>query len=263
MIVLLCVLGVKEFYDLISAKGATPQRSLGMLAVGVLPLVVYLGDAFWATTLITVVLLTAMILQLFNREIREAIASVSATFFGVFYVGWLLSHAVSVRFIQHDLVRRYGEEAAIGVSPEVGFFYIVLCLGAAFGCDTGAYFVGRAYGRRPLAPAISPNKTVEGALGGLLAGGLAAIVVKLIFGQMPGDLASDLSFAAAALFGMAIAAAGVLGDLVESLLKRDAHLKDAGSLLPGVGGILDRADSVLLAIPVTYYLLLLYYWGRL
>ena len=113
-----------------------------------LPLVVYLGDAFWATTLITVVLLTAMILQLFNREIREAIASVSATFFGVFYVGWLLSHAVSVRFIQHDLVRRYGEEAAVGVSPEVGFFYIVLCLGAAFGCDTGAYFVGRAYGRR-------------------------------------------------------------------------------------------------------------------
>lgn len=264
VVIALSVLGVNEFYHLISAKGATPQRGLGTVAVAVLPIVVYLGDAFWATTLVTAVLLVSMILQLLGREIREAIASVSATFFGIFYVGWLLSHAVSVRFIQHDLVRRYGEGAAVDISPEVGFFYMIFCLSAAAGCDAGAYFVGRAYGRRALAPAISPNKTVEGALGGVLVGGFAAVLAKLLFDvAIPGELARDLTYPVAALFGLAIAAAGVLGDLVESLLKRDADLKDAGSLLPGIGGILDRADSALLAIPVTYYLLLLYYWVRL
>lgn len=260
----LAVLGVNEFYDLIGAKGANPQRLLGTLAVGALPIVFYIGDPFWATSLMTTVLLTLMILQLLKQEIREAIASVSATFFGVFYVGWLLAHAVSVRHVQSDLVRRYGEVAAVDIHPDVGFFFMILCLAAAVLCDSGAYFVGRAYGRRPLAPAISPNKTVEGALGGILVGAGGAVAVKLFFDfVVPGELSADLTVPAALLFGAVLAAVGILGDLVESLLKRDADLKDAGSLLPGVGGILDRADSALLVIPVTYYLLLAYYYVRL
>ncbi len=263
-IALINAVAINEFYNFISAKGATPHRVLGTAAAVALPWVAYIGDTFYATSLLTAVLLGSMILQLTRAEIQEAIASVSATFFGVFYVGWLLSHAVSVRFIQPDLVRRYGDVAAVDLDPEVGFFFMLLCLVTAVWCDTGAYFVGRAYGRRSLARSISPGKTVEGALGGIVVGAVGAVLTKLVFDHLvPGGLSRGFSIMAAAMFGLAIAAVSVLGDLVESLLKRDAEIKDAGSLLPGVGGVLDRIDSALLAIPVTYYLLLAYYYLRL
>jgi phosphatidate cytidylyltransferase len=255
-------LAVTEFYGFISEKGATPHRLLGTAAVAVLPAIVYFGDAFMATSFLTAVLLGTMILQLTKQQIREAISSLSATFFGVFYVGWLMSHAVSVRFISDHLANRYGGAAA-GIDPQIGFFFMMLCLFSAVGCDVGAYFVGRRYGRRRLAPTISPNKTVEGALGGLLAGALFGAAVKFFFDEIwPGGLSLGFPYAVAVGFGVALAAAGILGDLIESLLKRDAALKDAGSLLPGVGGVLDRIDSALMALPVMYYLLLAYYYFR-
>ena len=101
-IVISCV-GINEFYNFISQKGATPHRLLGTIAAAVLPLIVYFGDAFFATSFLTAVLLTTMVLQLTKQQIREAIASVSATFFGVFYVAWLFSHAISIRFIDVHL----------------------------------------------------------------------------------------------------------------------------------------------------------------
>ncbi|HTO53312.1 MAG TPA: phosphatidate cytidylyltransferase [Myxococcota bacterium] len=253
------LLGLNEFYGLIIAKGATPLRLLGNLAAVALPVIAYVGDASLATSALTATLLTLMILQLGKQEIREAIASISETFFGVIYVAWLLSYAVSVRFISIELERRFGAP----VDPEVGFFYMILCLAAVVCSDAGAYFVGRKYGRRKLAPAISPNKSVEGAIGGVLTGGLMAFVMKLVFvAFVPGELSRDLGWGASLVFGMVLAAFAVVGDLIESVLKRDAALKDAGDLLPGVGGVLDRIDSALLGIPVMYYLLLAYYWTR-
>jgi phosphatidate cytidylyltransferase len=259
VVVLFNVIGVNEFYDLIVEKGANPHRTLGIVGAALIPVIVWIGDAFYATSFLTAVLLTTMLLQLTKRELREAIASVSATFFGIFYVGWLFSHAVSVRFIARDLEFRYGQSAMI--DPQVGFFLMVIALAGALGCDAGAYFVGRRYGRRKLAPAISPNKTVEGALGGLLVGGIAAVAVKLFFEAfVAGDLTRDFSVLEIFGFGVVLAAAGVLGDLAESVLKRDALRKEAGWILPGVGGVLDRIDSALLAFPVMYYLLLAHYY---
>jgi len=250
-------LGVSEFYDFISAKGARPQRLLGVLAAAGVPLVIYLGSPFVATSFTTAVLLTVMILQLTKAEVTEAIASVSATFFGVFYVGWLLSHAVSIRFI-HLQVEAYGGTA----DPQVGFFYMVFCLAAAVLCDAGAFFVGRRFGRHKLAPAISPNKTIEGAVGGLVIGALGAVAAKGGFDAfVPGQLARDITYVGAGLLGFVIAAVSIVGDLIESVLKRDADLKDAGTILPGVGGVLDRIDSALIAIPVLYYLLLAHYYA--
>jgi phosphatidate cytidylyltransferase len=257
VIITFILLGVSEFYNLISAKGASPHRLLGSVAAGLLPVIAYIGDASLANSALTITLLTLMILQLTKQEIRQAIASVSETFFGVIYVGWLLSYAVSVRFISSELERRFG----YAFEPQIGFFFMVFCLVAVVGSDVGAYFVGRQYGRRKLAPLISPNKSVEGALGGVAAGGVLAVLTKLVFTWfIPGNLAQDLGWGAAFVFGMTLAAFGVLGDLVESVLKRDAAIKDAGNLLPGVGGVLDRIDSALLGIPVMYYLLLAYYW---
>jgi phosphatidate cytidylyltransferase len=255
---------INEFYEFIRVKGVRPHRLLGTVAAVLLPVVAYIGDTFYATSLLTAALLTMMILQLTRSEIQEAIASVSVTFFGIFYVGWLLSHAVSVRFIQGDLVRRYGDVAALELDPEIGFFFMLLSLCAAVGSDVGAYFVGRAYGRRKLARTISPGKTVEGALGGILAGAGLAVLAKLAFDHViPGRLSAGFPISTAAVFGLAIATVAILGDLVESVLKRDAQKKDAATLLPGMGGLLDRIDSALLAIPVTYYLLLAYYYLQL
>jgi phosphatidate cytidylyltransferase len=123
-------------------------------------------------------------------------------------------------------------------------------------CDAGAYFAGRAWGKRKLAPKISPGKTIEGALGGIVVGTLAALACKGVFDLFWPDLSRGMPWALAAPIGLLLSTAGMVGDLVESLLKRDAAQKDAGSLLPGMGGVLDRIDSALLAIPVMYYLML-------
>ena len=107
MVIVFSSIAFNEFYGFIAAKGGTPNRLLGTLAAAALPLIVYVGDAFLATSFMTAVLLTVMLLQLTHAQIREAMMSISATFFGVFYVGWLLAHAVSVRFIAGDLSSRY------------------------------------------------------------------------------------------------------------------------------------------------------------
>ena len=123
-------------------------------------------------------------------------------------------------------------------------------------CDAGAYFVGRRFGRRKLAPKISPSKSVEGAIGGLAAGTLGGLAAKGVFDLVWPELSAALGWRAAAAIAFVVSVAGMIGDLVESLLKRDARTKDSGQLLPGMGGIMDRIDSPLLGIPVMYYLML-------
>ncbi len=130
-----------------------------------------------------------------------------------------------------------------------GAFWVMLLLGLSWSCDTAAYFVGRAFGRVPLAPAVSPKKSVEGAAAGLAAATAVAVVVGLASGKPLPLLAG---------YGAVIGAATILGDLAESLLKRQVGAKDSGVLVPGHGGVLDRMDSLLFCAPVAVvYLLLL------
>jgi phosphatidate cytidylyltransferase len=256
------VLAQREFYGLIEDKGARPIVGFGLAAGAALPLIAYLGNEYQATLLMTVTLLALMIAQLGRRQITEALANISGTFFGVFYVGWLLSHAVVLREFYPQVESRWGAEAAgqLSLVPDSGAFLLVWCLTVLALCDTGAYFAGRAYGKRKLAPSVSPGKSVEGAIGGVIGGTLGGLAMKSIFDFFWTDLSAGLDFVAAIVFGVIIAAVGIVGDLVESLLKRDAQVKDAGSLLPGMGGLLDRIDAPLLGIPVTYYLMLFYVW---
>lgn len=258
------LLGLREFYQLIEQKGAQPIRSFGYVSGVTLPVLAYVGAQEQALVIFTVVLLATMVVQLTKSQISEALSSISGTFFGVFYVAWLLSYVVVLRDF-HGVVEsfRWGEEIALGMHPEVGGYYLFFTITVVILGDAGAYFVGRAFGKRRLAPRISPSKTVEGALGALIAGTLGGLGVKQVFDIIAPTLSDDMSFGISASFGFVLALVGLLGDLVESLLKRDAQIKDSGGLLPGTGGVLDRIDSNLLAIPVMYYLLLAYTYLRI
>lgn len=158
------------------------------------------------------------------------------------YAGGLLAHGIALRSI--------GETAA-GGGDELGRAWLLLALLVVMAADTGALAVGRAIGRHPMAPRLSPAKTWEGAAGGMAAAIAAAMLLGLLL-----DLGVPVWQQAAA--GAVIGLAGQLGDLLESRLKRAANAKDSGALMPGHGGMLDRLDSTLLALPAAYYLLLAY-----
>jgi phosphatidate cytidylyltransferase len=147
---------------------------------------------------------------------------------GALYVGWLGSHAVLLREL-----------------PD-GLDWVLLALFSVWITDSAAYFVGRAIGRRKLAPSISPNKTWEGAVAGLIGGAVAVVALHEAFGL-------DASAVELVALAVVLPVIGQLGDLGESALKRSWGVKDTGWLLPGHGGFLDRIDSLLIVVPVVYY----------
>ena len=156
--------------------------------------------------------------------------------FGPAYVGFLLATALMLREITSE------------DSPDLGRSWLLFALLVTFAVDTGAYGVGRAIGKRPIAPSISPNKTWEGCVGGLTSAVGAALVLGLVF-----DLEAPVW--QQAVIGAVVGVVAQWGDLVASKLKRIADVKDAGSIIPGHGGLLDRLDSILLALPAVYYML--------
>ena len=178
-----------------------------------------------------------MVLELFRRDGEFAVFHISSTLFGVFYVGWLGSHII--------LLRLLGEGVP---GDDVGGFFVLLAFALAWGADTGAYFTGHAFGRRKLLPRVSPNKSVEGAVGGVVFGVVVAFVAKMTF-------AGFLAYGDVAVLGFVSPVMAALGDLVESLMKRDVRIKDTSHALPGHGGMLDRFDSVLFVAPFVYYYL--------
>ena len=251
-------IAINEFYHLIEAKGAVPVRGVGTAAALALPLVAYKGSEYVATLLLNAVLLGLMIAQLRKKQISESLASISETFFGVFYVGWLLSHAIVLREFQNSVAGRWGGAVARHLDPDVGAFYLFFAIAVVIAGDAGAYFAGRKYGHRPLAPAVSPKKTIEGAYGAVVGSVVVGMLVKGGFDLFARHLSEELSWGFALFLCPVLAGVGIVGDLVESLLKRDAQVKDTGTLLPGTGGVLDRIDSNLLGIPVMYYFMLAY-----
>ncbi|MBW2269593.1 MAG: CDP-archaeol synthase [Deltaproteobacteria bacterium] len=259
VVIVFVLLGQREFYRLIEDKGGHAFVAFGMAAGAALPVVAYLGNEYHAMLVMNATLLAVMVRSVGRAEIAQALVNISGTFFGVFYIGWLLSHMVVLRNFYHVAVAKYGAAHvdALGILPESGVFYTIFCLAAVVFSDAGAYFAGHAWGRRKLAPRISPGKTVEGAIGGIAGGTLGALAMKLLFDAAWPGLSGAMSYRLGAVMAFVVAIFAIVGDLVESLLKRDAQTKDAGNLLPGMGGILDRIDSPLLGVPVMYYMLLL------
>lgn len=264
VVIAIGMLAQYEFYGLIIDKGARPIYPVGLGFGAAVIVVAYFGSSYQAILLMTASLLVLMVAQLGKNEIQEAMASISGTFFGVFYVSWLLSHAVLLRKFDEVAASHYDPAllVTLNIAPDMGVFLMVYTLVSVVGCDVGAYFAGRFWGRTKLAPQISPNKSVEGALGGIIFGGLIGLGTKLVFDAFWPDWSAALPWSAALGFAFILCIVGIIGDLVESLLKRDAKVKDTGALLPGMGGVLDRVDAPLLGLPVMYYLMLGYLYFR-
>jgi phosphatidate cytidylyltransferase len=234
---LVILFGLVEFYRMMEAKGIRPYKTVGVAAgLGVSWYVYFQGGVF-SSLFITLVLLIIMVLELFRRDGELAVFHISSTILGVFYVAWLGSHII--------LLRQLGEGAPAG---DLGGSFVILALALAWGTDTGAFFVGNLMGKRKLLPRVSPEKSVEGAWGGVATALAAAFIAKATF-------ASYLTAVDALALGLVAPVAAVLGDLVESLMKRDVRIKDTSHALPGHGGMLDRFDSVLFVAPLVYYYL--------
>jgi phosphatidate cytidylyltransferase len=175
----------------------------------------------------------------FQKDFAKMLTGVGVTILGVFYVAFLGGFLVATRT---------GFEAHANLSTHLlAFFFLVI-----FGSDSGAYFTGRAFGKHKLAPAISPGKTVEGLIGGIAAAAaFAALATFWFFPELPYKWSIPLA--------IVLAVVGVLGDLAESAMKRGSNTKDAASILPGHGGLLDRLDSLLFGAPILYYFARFYF----
>jgi len=234
---LLGSLCLKEYSEMMRAIGLGSRLWLGLAGFWLLTAGLYWWQSR-AVSLLAAVLLIFFVAALRRRDApRQRFLALAADFLGAMYFGVCLHTLVAVRYA-------FGER--------LGLSWVLVLLAVIWAGDIAALLTGRSWGRTPLAPSISPRKTWEGALGGLLAGILAAWAIQQFFlGELP--LAHVLVLA------VVLGIMGQLGDLAESLIKRAAGAKDSSGLIPGHGGVLDRIDSLLFAFPTLYiYLSVLY-----
>ena len=225
----IAVVGVLELYTLLSLRWLSPGTLIGLSLTAVF----LVGAAFFAEVVQPVlaaatVVLCLGVLYLRQRQQLRFVGPVMWGGLGAFLITWPLCHFILLR----DLPK--------------GEYWVFYTLATVFAADTGAYFVGKAVGQHKLAPRISPNKTVEGAGGGIAAAVVLGTLAHSLMG-LPGALAPIIVLSAV------IALVSMLGDLAESYLKRRVGAKESGKLLPGHGGVLDRLDSVVFTVPLVYY----------
>jgi phosphatidate cytidylyltransferase len=239
-----------EYFTICRHAGFQPMAKLGYFAGVVLcvnPLAA--SSRFPGRGLVgsVVVVLVGTILLVFSlglvrtADLKDYLAKVACTLLGVLYIPFTLSLLIAVRFPA-------GDRAS-------GQLRIFLLFAIIWGGDAVAYFIGRTIGHTPLWPRISPKKTVEGALGGLVGSVLAALVVRFVF--LP--VVPTVGIGPVVLIAVLVALAGQIGDLAESALKRGVQVKDSGTLLPGHGGMLDRLDSLLFGAPMLWVLVVQLY----
>ncbi len=248
LLAIAAAIGCWEYFGIARAAGQLPIRAVGIALAAAIPLSLHaraLGVAgpTLTTGALALVIICAAAIWLRAPSERPT-SAVASTLFGALYTGGLLAFGYALRY--HDYV--LGQ-----VDRRAGGALLLLPLLLTWTSDTGAYAVGRAIGRRKLAPGVSPGKTIEGALGGLA----LCIVVAILYAHYVLVPWAHLAMlpGSAAIFGAVVSIATQLGDLFESLIKRDSGVKDSSHLIPGHGGVLDRIDGLLFALPVAYWLL--------
>lgn len=228
VIVILSILGLYEFFRMVEKKNIRPYKYFGLAIGSIIPLSILFRFELtrnWEFLFIVCALTGLILLQFSRRQNLGAIVDVSTTIFGILYVSWFFSFLIKIR----ELPQGAGLLASVIIITKLG--------------DMGAYLIGRQLGKTLMIPRVSPNKTWEGAFGGLVFSVLAAL-------SCGGFL--KFSFARLAALGVFLGIIGQLGDLSESLFKRDCQIKDSGSVFPGMGGVLDLIDSLLFSAPVFY-----------
>jgi phosphatidate cytidylyltransferase len=242
MLAVLGVLGAREIYDFGRRQGIEPLERTGWLAAGAIPLLAYWAkgsETHWAEPALylgAVWLMFAMALAMWRRgPSGRPLTSVSITLFGCLYASGMLAFLIAIRHASGAATR-----------PLAYVLLTLFPLVITWICDTAAMAVGTAVGGPRLAPILSPKKTHAGAVGGTLGGVITALALgKFVLNRQgwsfsPGQLL---------LFGLAVSIVGQIGDVAESLFKREAGLKDSSTLIPGHGGVLDRLDSLYFVIP--------------
>lgn len=248
-VMVVIAVGLLELYGAFARGQYRPQVALGVATGLALALAVALRgvspfDPF--PLVLTLVILVGLIVELARPTHADALPDWALTLAGALYVGWLFSHLILLRALATPL--RAGPLTPLNLSSGAAWVYLVLAI--TWLQDTVAYFVGRRWGRHKMAPILSPKKTWEGAIGGLVGAIAGAVLCVPLFGL-------PITLGAGALLGVVGGIVGPLGDLCESLIKRRVGLKDAGNLIPGHGGLLDRVDSLLFTAPVLFYLITL------
>ena len=229
--VVFIIAGLYEYFLMLEKKGIKIYKYFGIGMGAVIPLSImfrFEPTKSWELLFIVLALFFILLMQFKRRDSSGVIVDISTTLFGILYVSWFFSFIIKIRY----LAGGFG-------------FLVALLLMIKLG-DIGAYLIGSRWGKRPLMPHISPKKTVEGSLGGLLFSVLGALISKPF---LPFDYGQLF------LVALGLGVLGQLGDLSESLLKRDCQIKDSGSIFPGMGGVLDQIDSLLFTAPVFYFYL--------
>lgn len=251
--------GAVEVYRLAAATGVRAFVAPGALAAGLYVLLAAArpdlagaAPALWALTLVLLLVIAIAAVRLRGTEGRP-LASIGITVAGALLTGGTLAYAL---FLRHFVSEPVAGPAPFGVGSRAawtGAAIVAFPVALTWINDSCAFFVGRRLGRRKLAPAVSPGKTVEGAMGGLV----GTVVVGLVYAALVLDQWLGLPFppVLGAVAGVLISVVAQVGDLVESLLKREARVKDSGRIFPGHGGILDRFDALFFTLPVTYWYL--------
>lgn len=230
LIILMAALYLREFFDLTRIWQNRVYRWEGRIFAILVLLGTLSEDKFIFFRIPILVIMSVLITPVLMRRIEDSVRQTAITIVGILYFGWMFSYAIFLR-------------------DSFGFGGVVFVCVLVTIDDLACFWVGKSIGRHKLIPEISPNKTIEGSLGG--------IVVTVIFALFLKYALPDFSYLKCAILGLVISLTGQMGDLVLSVIKRDMGAKDAGKLLPGHGGMLDRFTSWIFTLPLAYYALFL------
>jgi len=247
VMVLLAASGLAEFYGLVARRDCTCFKGCGILGGVLLMVGTFLNLTGkvgtsgsparvndFETSFLILFVLGLCLRQFFARSNTTGLVAIATTLFGLMYVPWLLNFIQKINFFFYPAV--------------AGRYYVLYFVLITKFSDTGAYLVGTLIGRHKMIPRISPGKTWEGFWGAILVSTLASLVFVYFLGRrMPG-----MSWTHAVILGVILGICAVVGDLIESLFKREAGAKDSGRFFPGIGGILDLLDSLLFNAPIMY-----------
>lgn len=241
LIAVFVYIGSKEYVQILENKGFYPSLKIMFYSDAIFALLAYFDRFDLVTIAFTVCSIGAFMWVLFRGR-QPYIANVSTTILGFVYSGWFPLHLLLIRGLN---TQGYKGFLKLNIQND-GLGYVVFLFTTILLTDTGCYYFGKKFGKHKLSPVISPQKTVEGAIGGTI----CALIGALIIGHF-----IHLPLYHRIILGFLCTFFAQVGDLCESLIKRDAGVKDSGSILPGHGGFMDRTDSYVFTIPVMFYYL--------